>query len=222
MSRRLVVVCGGRCLRWGNHLGVKKHFAPMDGVPILHRTLAQLRDEPDVFVVARSLPAPEYELGRPVVAAGGCSPSAYGDLRKIVSSRRVWNPDGQTVILFGDVWFSDAAIDKIMSCTEPWAMFGRPGPSVHTGKSWNENFALLFDSELHGWVDQVAARTVISHRAGKVPGVSLTQWYQHAVDRVEREWQVPPDDESSFVVVDDRTEDIDYPVDWLRWHGLDG
>ena len=63
-------IADGDGTRWGNYLGVPKHLAPVDGVPILYRTV-------------RLLPGPR--TGAPSWSIVGKFPSSFPIVRPVTT-----------------------------------------------------------------------------------------------------------------------------------------
>ena len=71
-------------------------------------------------------------------------PDDFCDTDKFLSAESRWSDVGQTVILYGDVFFTEAAMATILSHTGPHRFFGRRERSYFTGRPWREMFALSF------------------------------------------------------------------------------
>jgi hypothetical protein len=149
---RLIVLAGGEATRWGNHLGVPKHLAPVpDGAggttPLLHRTITQARARgiTDIHLIAD--PADDrYDIPGTtrharVQAATGCP----GWVRSIP----LWHQTGRTIILHGDWWLSTAALDLILRADRSWWYACRIGPSAVTGVPYGEGAGTICWPEHH-------------------------------------------------------------------------
>src|SRR5690606_25857806 len=59
--------------------------------------------------------------------------------------RDLWNTYGRTIVLHGDVFFTEDAIDKIVNAKKrEWTVFFRWGKSRFSGSRWDECFAWTF------------------------------------------------------------------------------
>lgn len=136
--RRLFITCAGEATRWGEHLGVPKHLAPVDGVPLLHRTVQQLRSRgaTDVHVVAQSqrlaVPGTRHVTPR----------HSRWLVETVLSTEPLWVEEN--IFLLGDVCFTPESLDTILNDIRPVAVFGREGSSKITGHPYGEIFALRF------------------------------------------------------------------------------
>lgn len=192
---KALIAAGGEYRRWGNYLGVPKWLAAIEGETLVGRSVRLLKERgvEDVSIVGTHERL--HELGVPVIEPVN---ALCTDLNKIFSSRQHWGSE-QTLILFGDVWFSDAAMDKIVATPshKNILFFARLVKSKLTGH-WREIFALRFAASLHkelGTICRVAANN------GK-----------------KRAWNlVPLSRKIRMISIDDWTDDFDFPADYERW-----
>jgi hypothetical protein len=67
---------------------------------------------------------------------------------KFLSSRELWNRNGRTIILYGDVYFTEEAIVAIFEYPHAdWRLFGRAFESTFTGSDHGECFGISFYHE---------------------------------------------------------------------------
>ncbi|MEV4672169.1 hypothetical protein AB0K34_11005 [Actinomadura sp. NPDC049382] len=198
---RVIIACAGPQTKWKNHLGVPSHLVPVDGEPLLHRTIRQARavcrdvhvtapddDRYTVLGVSRHVRGPEHD-------------------NEYVSTRGLWNDTGRTVLLLGDVYFTDVAIARIVYRPErEYRVFGRRGGSSVTGTPWGEIFAASWWPEQHALLDEHLSRIAGMDKAGwrLLRSVQGTDLDRHVT---RRPW---------FVKIDDATDDIDFPADYER------
>jgi hypothetical protein len=187
------------------------HLVPLaahGGQPLLHRTVQQaLTVTSDVHLTSPdddrySLP----EVTRHIRDAD--APSEYA------ATRDLWSHDGRTILLLGDVYFTDGAVRRIADFTDRrFRVFGRYGPSGATGTPYGEIFAASWWPEQH---QQMDAHLGLVHRiraAGTVtrpPGWMLLYAWQGtplAEHRVDPAW---------FEEIDDWTDDFDTKEDYDR------
>jgi len=216
-SVHCIVLCGGENSRWGDD-GSRKHFVSIDGELLINRTLrlvSAFAPERLVVVVNRS----HLDL----YASNLCGDAElYGidpqrgqqtEAYKFLSSREVWNRAGCTVVLLGDVWFSEEAIAKVFrESDDDWTAFGRAGPSGFTGCRWGELFAQRFTAVVKH--EEKLLRLDDMYREGTCKGTA-SGWahYRLMIGRDPNIHWVGP----RFVEIDDFTEDFDYPEDFDAW-----
>lgn len=114
MSHRVLILCAGRATRWSSSdvpssiADRPKQLVPVCGEPILHRTVRQVLERlpaADVAVVAPEDVEVWRVPGARVAVADLDRRRKQAD--KFLSSRGEWAADGRTVLLLGDVFFTD-------------------------------------------------------------------------------------------------------------------
>lgn len=214
---RVIVTCAGEQTRWANYLGVPKHLAPTaGGEPLLHRTVRQALTLTDDVHVTAPLDDPRYEVPGAIVHPTG----PVGVLGEYASSRPWWSTSGRTVLLLGDVYFTDEAMATVgaQEGNRYWC-FGRFAGSTITGKRYGEIFAVSWWRAQIGIIDKHLAKIrglMESGRLTRPPGWLLLRSMQHTPltkHVVSRPW---------WVEIDDMTDDVDLPVDWDQHPELGG
>lgn len=205
---RVIIAAAGSQHKWGGHLGVPKHLAPVDGEPLLARTIRQARTlTEDVHLTCPD--DPRYTLpGATTHVRRPHAPNEY------ISTRTLWNPSGRTILLLGDVYFTDHAIATIATVTEPgFRVFGRPHQSHITGTPYGEIFAASWWPGQHDGLDAHLTRITAAYRDGRarrqdgwtlLRSIQGTDLNRHVVLG------------TYFTVIDDETDDFDYPADYER------
>lgn len=206
---RVFIMAGGEDAKWAGHLGVRRHFAPINGEPLVRRQLRQLRERGivDVRVVAPDLPA-FRDVGVPLVAP---TTSAWG--QEALNAQALWSVRGRTIQLYGDTVFTDAAMDTIVGFDAPrWQAFGRHGPGGIS--PWGELFAISFwPAQAAAWAGALRqafalkARGTI-RRAGSWEGYRVLGGAKGPA--VGRHLQYP----ALFTEINDHTDDFDTPEEY--------
>lgn len=207
---RIIIAASGPQTKWGGHLGVPSHLAPVDGRPLLARTVAQaLTYTRDVRVTV-----PPGDT-RYVDAASGARaherstehPSEYA------ATRDLWHPGERTVLLLGDVYFTDDALDTItrFDDRQDYQVFGRRGASKITGTPYGEIFAVSWWPQQHRYMDRYLATVHQARASGRVarpPGWMLLRAWQGS--RLDQHRVMP----RYFTEIHDATDDFDFPADY--------
>ncbi|MFN0151618.1 MAG: SEC-C metal-binding domain-containing protein [bacterium] len=217
-----IILCGGENTRWGGHRETRcKHLIEVEGELLLDRTLRLVAAREPITPTHTVVVVNENDLGVYASSLSG-APELYGishdipnetEAYKFLSSKALWNADGRTVVLLGDVWFSDAAIGTIFDDSrEDWTAFGRAGASRFTGCRHGELFAQSFTS-----FEEHAAnleRLDAMYRQGTCRRAA-SGWahYQLMIGKDPDTHTVGP----RFVAIDDFTEDFDRPGDYESW-----
>lgn len=200
-------MAGGESLRWKRHLGVRKHELVVDGETLLARMIRLVRERGvrDICLVG------PYDCGVQNYVPKRHKSIIDGRL----SVQPIWNKRGRTVVLMGDVWYSDAAMDAIVAGngSEP-CIFARFGPSAVTGKTYGEIFADSFMPDYHREQIRLFSEVLRLTQRGRLRRAGLWQAYLlthgHAFPEAVANY-------GDAVEIDDWTEDFDYPHDWDRW-----
>lgn len=211
---RAIIIAAGEGTRWGNHLGVPKHLIRIEGEPILHRTVRLLRKHgvKDVNIVAKD--RTDYAVAGAQVYVPLLNPK-NGDADKFLSSRALWGEVGKTVILYGDVYFTDDAIDQIVNSPRlDWTLFCRPEGSEITGAKWGECFAFSFLPMHVPAMEKALDRIVDLWQVGLIDRNGGWELYRAMIGRKTAEIRRPHIMGSNYSVIDDWTEDFDTPEDY--------
>lgn len=205
------VIAGGEGKRWGNYLGIRKQFAEINGEKIIYR-IKRLFD-PDVIITRKGW---EVEGVKNVYHKPDKS---WHGIDKLHCSVPYWNQNGKTLLILGDVYFTDEAAETIKNYDKrDWAMFGRLRRSkVKEKKNFNENFALSFYPEHHDQVTRAMRKSVQLYLSGKIPRNYMAQWYRimHGKEGKDAHFKgYPQENLGNFVTIDDGTDDVDYPSDY--------
>jgi len=221
---RYLVLAAGVGYRWHDHLGIPKHLLCLDGERLIHRTVRQLADrgQRDVWIVG-----PDDVRYRSPHATLWTPPKVEitkTQVDKFLSSRQLWNVEGPTVFMWGDVWWSDAGMDALVGYggDDPWHVWYRPAASKVTGCTTGEMFAHRFDADQHLAEDAACARVVDLHNRGLVPWLNTGGWAHYRAmlglpDGQVHGWTTPGHDR--VTVVDDWTDDFDAPDSYVTWYG---
>ena len=207
MTTRVLILAAGDATRWQNHRGTPKHRLIIEDEVLIERTAKQfLKYTNDVVTVVQKN-AHQVE---------GCSMYVPGqsrnlkDMAKFVSSQTIWS-DERTVLVFGDVYFTDEAVETIMSDTQQWRFYLRKEASEITGKPWREIFGLSFDASFNKDMNTAILRVVSRNTAFSSGGWHL---FMELLRTEDRDKLFTTDD---HINIDDWTEDFDFPKDLDTW-----
>jgi len=209
-----IIVAGGKSTRWKNYKGIEKHMIEFDGEPIIERTIRLLRTHGVEDIVVASDNS-KYKFK----GAGLYKPKydpKYIDANKYMDSKPIWNKEGRTVILFGDVYFTESAIYKIVNdFSRRWMLYGRSGPS-NIGKPYSEPFGIGFYPNEHKLIESGANRSADLFRKEIANGTSLCHLYRCLLDFPDHLINSELFGER-MVIIDDLTDDFDIPEDYIRF-----
>jgi hypothetical protein len=200
--------------RWKWYRGVAKQLVDIGGERLIERTIRQFSPYGEVVVVHGD----SGRLPVDVRQVRAENDPRLGDINGIVNARRHWSPTERTTVLLGDVWFTDEAVQKIVTPRADWCLYGRPGWSTITGKKSDEQFAI-------GFMPDEQDRIIIAAQAGgrlvRARRIRWTRFPQHfhlmhGLTDPKRIDRAPDISLGNFVVIDDQTDDLDKPEDYDR------
>lgn len=214
MNTVAIIIAAGEATRWGGYNGVKKHFAVIDGEPIIERTVRLLNnyDDMKIYVVGAD---EEYQIKGSELYIPTKNKKNF-DADKFLNSQDLWNKNGRTLVVYGDVFFTEYAIERIMGNHEvDWRLYARPYASEYTGTPYGECFVQSFYP--HNFADHHAAlrRIVDLYSKGLIPRCGGWEHYRQMIRIPETEMYRHLVGEK-LEVIDDYTDDVDYPEDYER------
>ena len=212
---RALVICAGEATRWGDYTGRPKHLIEIGGERLLDRTtrLAREYGAREVLVVAKP-GHPEYASPGAQLVEAHLDPSRY-DADKFLSSRHLWSTRGRTVVLYGDCYFTDEAMDVILTPREDWTHYCRFTGSAVTGATSGECFAVGFWPQHHAEYEAALHRVALLRRRGVLSRCGGWETYR-AMNGVQSHRLRAHRAYARHVVIDDLTEDFDKPADYDR------
>ena len=167
MTTRVLILAAGDGIRWENYRNTPKHRLIIENEVLIERTARQFLKYTNDVVIVGNKNAHQVE---------GCSMYVPGqgrnlkDMAKFISSQTIWSDD-RTVLLFGDVYFTDEAVETIMSDTKQWRFYLRKGASTVTGKGWREIFGISFQAsfnrDIHKAILEVVSKKIASTNRAK-------------------------------------------------------
>ena len=208
MTTRVLILAAGDAIRWENYRNTPKHRLIIEDEILIERTARQFLKYTNDVVIVGNKNAHQVE---------GCSMYVPGqgrnlkDMAKFISSQTIWSDD-RTVLVFGDVYFTDEAVETIMSDKKQWRFYLRKGASTVTGKGWREIFGISFQAsfnrDIHKAILEVVSKNIASTTGG---------WFLFThLQRTEDDDKLFTTD--NHIEIDDWTEDFDFPSDLITCH----
>lgn len=203
---RVIIPAAGSGLRWSNFRGTEKHLVIVENQVLLHRTISQFKKYTnDIIVISKDKLNIDSVVEHPQIGE-------WNDAAKLYSSAHLWS-DQRNIIAFGDVWFSDQAVETIVNNKDPVQFFLRPKASKITGKNYKEIFALSFDGGQKDFVRNTLDQVIKENNQG--PGAYLL--YKKIRNLEGLKVQNHFIDKSNYIEINDWTEDFDHPHDLEIW-----
>lgn len=203
---RVIIPAAGLGERWAMYGGIRKHQAKVAKEPILAR---QIRLWNAVGVRPLVLVHPDYpydyqDADYEAVDPGGSS------IGKITSSRPWWSDTEDTVISFGDVYYTYPGFEQLLPPRGEWTVFGRLHRYQYGAKG-RSFFGLRFRPADAPEVEAIAAEVERLDNAGElVPSHGrLGVFYRIGTGQSPIARLLA--DRGHLVTIDDITDDIDKP-----------
>lgn len=216
---KVLIICGGDGSRWKNYNNTEKHLVKINGEVLLERTIRQLKEcnVKDISIIKEKGCSSYDYLGVPTLDIVRKN-NVHGDIDKVLSSKQYWSESVRTILILGDVYFSDSAIKSIVKYDyRDWCQFGRLGPSRFTGKKWNENFAFSFYPEHISKIYNAGIKSFDLLSKKLIRRNTMAQFYRVMCGKDGRDADYrgqPQQNLGNFIVIDDITDDFDYPKDY--------
>lgn len=185
---RVILTAAGAMRRWQDketgelYGGVPKHLIPIDGEPLIARTVRLLRERGVDDIVIVGPPDDRYAMDGAMLHVPDHHVPWTGqekghDCYKFLSSRDLW-ANGRTVILHGDVYLAEDAADTIVGYQpETWCLFARYKRYHHPFHKL-ETVAFSFYPHDHAQMDGVLDRLVRLQVAGDIPRTGTWELYR--------------------------------------------
>jgi len=201
VETRVLILCAGDGERWGEYLGGPKQLAPIGGRPLLVRTVDQVEKQFGVL--------PVIVTQDPRLHVTRCQ-SFYPERRRWVvetflSTRRLWSL--RTVVLLGDVLYTDGAMATFLQNAVGLVIFGRRGASAFSGKRYGELFGVSFTRQYHEFVVDCLDHVIADAEGGARGKLWDFCFFAEA-------HQLPRLQPATFCEIHDYTEDFDSPQEY--------
>jgi hypothetical protein len=209
IDAKFIIGCAGPSKRWGNHTGVPKHLVKIDGVPLLHRTVKLLKGfgANDISILAFD---DRYKIdGTQLISP---TKTAFKNTA-LGHSAEYWSSTRDSVLILGDVYFSQEAMRKIiLHQGERINWFGRMGEGK-SGKRWPEIFAISIPPHRHQEMMDSFLAVSRAFQEQKIKRATGWECYRflHGLPLNSNLFS------TDFTHIDDETEDFDYPPEYEQW-----
>lgn len=219
----IVLLAGGRTKK--SHLPNSRLLTPIKGTPLIVRTIKQftqagalvrvVTNDPDIIELVR--------MQKNVTIAWDADDPKYSQVDMIRKGLHfAWSR--RSIIVFGDVVFTDAAVKRIMeNRTEDWTVFGRSTDSQITGTRWAEYFAIELNWGSREQGKEAVNQVVSYFISGEWHRASAWEWYYHMEKmpyHIPNPANVPTG--PHWVEINDGTDDIDFADDAKRLKRVHG
>ena len=212
---RVLILCAGEGSRWNNYTGVPKYKLLIEGEVLIERTVRQFLEYTDDIVIVSN--------GDLYIDGASSYPAKkekrYKDMDKFLSSHEQWS-DTRTIIVYGDTYYTDEAVKTIATNDRPLCFYLREGSSEITGKRWGEIFGLSFDGSLNKFMLEVLTNILFKRVVKDDPPPAGWTLLRYILNVKKNKEIFAPKNSYAYIVIDDWTEDFDYPHDLDTWQRL--
>lgn len=187
-----------------------KHLLVIDGETLLQRQVRQLQENGiDEILISSRNAAYEVPGATRFTPAGNVL-----EVDRFLSTRPVWRDHGEILFIYGDVFYSDDAMQRICTARpDSYLWFGRTRPGAFPGQRYPEIFAFTFSASICGQVTATLQAVRDLHLSGQLARCIGWDVYWHMRG-------LPPNCglvDGSFVEINDITEDFDSRRDYRAW-----
>ena len=207
---RLIIAAAGQGKRWNNYRNVPKHLVNIEGEILLNRIVRQFsKYTNDIIVIGRD---DRYLIDGSTLEYP--IDGEWYDFGKIYSSNHLWS-ENRTIIVFGDVYFTDDAVLKIVNDNNDYRFFMRTGPSKVTRKNHKEIFAVAFNANMNNKIKTSIEALITRKTTG---GAGAWQLYLYMHGKTGYAWNMKMLLSSGgYTEINDWTDDFDTPQDINNW-----
>ncbi len=209
-GQRVVIMAAGIARRWKNYLGIPKQLIQVQGEPIIKRTIRLLKEQgiTDIWVTVRT----KGQYGNLGVNEFVNHENNHLSIDRILGAQEL----APAIYLFGDVYYTEKAIDIILSDKNEHRFFGRRYPGVL--KSNREIYAVKVDD----FIIQKAQELRELHASHKIidslVGHLLILCLGYGINPKTRDHTATPEQLTPlFTDIDDETTDFDLPNEYDRF-----
>ena len=203
---KVYILANGEATRWGNYRNCDKQLIPIDGEPLLNRTVRLLRTE--------GLKQKQVIICGKYKVKGSSNIVTVSKTKREVFEEVANLTDEPFIILYGDCYYTEAIIHDLLTREiKQYAEWFNVSPNPNTGKKWAEGYA-------HKIVDVEWFKQEMSELNQKVANGEINygmDWVLHWWLLGEREnldrHPLQLVDKEKDIYWCDETDDFDYPID---------
>jgi len=208
---RAVIMAGGQGERWGNYLSIPKHLIEIDGETILNRMVRLLKcnNVNDIVIVGPKEHDSRYNVtGTKLIASKGNCCLEYELYDNDGLDTNIIDSNKKTIILLGDVYYSESTINALVSKTTPMG-FIRFSGNTKNGVVHPEFWGFSFHPNLQTKLCE-HMKNIDFNGAGTGWASGVIFW-----DKLYKFFHFDFNEINIFI--DDVTCDFDVPTEYEQW-----
>lgn len=185
---KFIIMCAGKGKRWKNYLGIPKHFVKINGETLIGRTTRILKEHNIDYVITSSDKRyKKYGITIPQ-SSNDCEVDRFENTK-----------DKEICYLYGDVYYTDEALDTIINTLT--------------------NEILFFGSDEEIFAIKIINKPLFMKHKNRVKRLYLKNKIERCIGwEIYRSLNNIPFNEhiinERYYLIDDGTDDIDYPEDY--------
>lgn len=208
---KALVLAQGKSSRWNNYMGIPKHLVEIDNEKLVDRACRLFSKYCDVVLICPN--DNRYPLEYPHVTLEDPYPTGT-EMDKFLSNNHLWNSEGETIITWGDCYYTENAVETICNQkVDTIHYFRRPYASKITGHKWDESFAVKFSPSDHNKVVSIAWDVVKMVKDKQIKKDHIRTHYAKFLG-LEDFSRGAIIDTPHQTIIDDWTDDIDSPKEY--------
>lgn len=220
MNTKYIIACSGSGNRWNNYLGKKKHLIEINGESLLHRTVRLIKSfdiNSEIIIMAytKDYIVKDTTLHIPILFPI----KQHQNFPAIYASYDIWNSNGKTIFLFGDIFYTMDAMKLIINSSlksNNIIFFGRKSGSTITDKKWQEIFGMSFNFTHNKILLEKLEYIKKLYERRKIKRFITWELYKF-LNNIPIN-QIPITDfNEDFININDFTDDFDFPIDYDNW-----
>jgi len=227
LQTKYLITCAGKGDRWNNYLGIHKHLIMVDGERLLDRTCRMIFErDPDaeIVIVIPEVGLSNHDTNKTIhenYNVDNCiqwQPDTiiylcrHGVAPAIYTIKPIWSTEKRTTMLFGDVYFTEEALDQIIEPIYNITFYGRSKGSTVTGTKHGELWGCSFLPENHEKLYKCIRDT-----RDKYMKKYIQRWLHWDIYWNMYNIKNKSTMRGNFIEINDWTEDFDSPEDYDKW-----
>ena len=152
IKTNIFLACGGTTSRWMNFMNVSKQMVDTgDGTPLIQRTINQFSpyfQNADLYLIANQHDSSFSSIQGAEIIRKRSSADRPAAIEALEYSREALSEESNILLIYGDVYFSDQAVEKIAEYirhnNSTFTLFGRKQMNPQYGNNGGEKFAAYF------------------------------------------------------------------------------
>jgi len=198
---KAVIMADGKAKRWT--ADYPKHFIEINGERIIERTIKLLKEYTDDIYITTHNPDMLYLKDKYNITIYEPKDNTH-EITKFINSKPLWKDDNEILFIYGDVYFTKQAIDKIFNT--------KPDEYYFYGGAW-EIYALRVNKNTYTRLECITE--YIKELADKKQGGLCGAWTLYRI--MQQKDMMEHKIYNNFIDIPDETFDFDTVGELIEW-----